>query len=53
MEKNNLFKLYTKGSTLKEWHHKLFLEAKKYKLIALRQYLMKNIEFLEKLSTSL
>ena len=49
-KKNNLFKLYTKGSTLKEWHHKLFLEAKKYKVDCFTSIFdEKDIEFLEKL----
>jgi pseudaminic acid synthase len=49
-KKNNLFKLYTKGSTLKEWHYKLFEEAKKYKVECFTSIFDENdIEFLENL----
>ncbi len=49
-KKNNLFKLYTKGSTMKKWHYKLFQEAKKYKVDCFTSIFNENdIEFLENL----
>ena len=47
---NNLFNLYKKGSTLKEWHFKLFNEARKYNVQCFTSIFDENdIEFLEKL----
>ena len=49
-KKNNLFKLYTKGSTMKKWYYKLFQEAKKYKVDCFTSIFNENdIEFLENL----
>lgn len=48
--KQNLYELYSKGSTLKEWHYKLFQEAKKNKVNCFTSIFNENdIEFLEKL----
>ena len=47
---NNLFNLYKKGSTNKEWHYKLFNEARKHKVECFTSIFDENdIEFLEKL----
>ncbi len=47
---NNLFNLYKKGSTNKEWHYKLFNEARKYNVDCFTSIFDENdIEFLEKL----
>tara|TARA_B100001121_G_C18646791_1_gene602092 strand:+ start:19 stop:1065 length:1047 start_codon:yes stop_codon:yes gene_type:complete len=47
---SNLYSLYKKGSTLKEWHYKLFNEAKKNKVECFTSIFDENdIEFLEKL----
>tara|TARA_Y100000816_G_C26068452_1_gene561685 strand:+ start:211 stop:1254 length:1044 start_codon:yes stop_codon:yes gene_type:complete len=47
----NLFKLYKAGSTAKEWHYKLFKEAKKYKVDCFTSIFdPDDIEFLEKLN---
>lgn len=49
-KKKNLYKLYTKGSTLKDWHYKLFQEAKKYKVTCFTSIFNENdIVFLENL----
>ena len=32
MEKKKLYDLYSKGQTLREWHYKIFQEAKKNKV---------------------
>ncbi len=45
----NLYSLYKKGSTLKEWHYKLFNEAKKNKVECFTSIFNEDdIEFLEK-----
>ncbi len=47
---SNLYNLYKKGSTLKEWHYRLFSEAKKNKVNCFTSIFNENdIEFLEKL----
>jgi len=47
---SNLFNLYKKGSTLKEWHFKLFNEARKNNVDCFTSIFDENdIEFLEKL----
>tara|TARA_Y100000996_G_C22551455_1_gene653825 strand:- start:10 stop:1053 length:1044 start_codon:yes stop_codon:yes gene_type:complete len=47
---SNLYKLYKKGSTLKEWHYKLFSEARKHNIDCFTSIFDENdIEFLEKL----
>jgi len=49
-KKRNLYSLYKKGSTLKEWHHRLFNEAKKNNVECFTSIFDDNdIEFLEKL----
>ncbi len=46
----NLFNLYKKGSTKKEWHYKLFREARKNNIDCFTSIFHENdIEFLEKL----
>jgi N-acetylneuraminate synthase len=48
--KRNLFDLYSEGKTPKEWHYKLFKEAKKYNVKCFTSIFDENdIEFLEKL----
>lgn len=47
----SLFQLYKKGSTLKDWHKKLFLEAKKNNVDCFTSiFNEKDIEFLENLN---
>tara|TARA_X000000368_G_C23006174_1_gene701255 strand:- start:496 stop:1539 length:1044 start_codon:yes stop_codon:yes gene_type:complete len=49
-KKKKLFDLYKKGETKKEWHYKIFNEAKKYKVGCFTSIFDENdIEFLEKL----
>ena len=47
--KNKLYDLYSKGQTLKEWHYKIFQEAKKNKVQCFSSVFDEtDIEFLEK-----
>ena len=49
-KKKKLFDLYKKGETKKEWHYKIFNEAKKHKVGCFTSIFDENdIEFLEKL----
>ena len=49
-KKNKLYNLYKKGETKKEWHYKLFNEARKYKVQCFTSIFDHyDIEFLEKL----
>ena len=49
-KKSKLYNLYKKGETKKEWHFKLFNEAKKYNVECFTSIFdQKDIEFLEKL----
>ena len=48
-KKNKLYDLYSKGQTLREWHYKIFEEAKKYNIDCFSSVFDENdIEFLEK-----
>ena len=50
-KKRNLYSLYSEGHTPKEWHYKLFKEAKKYNVQCFTSIFHEDdIEFLEKLN---